>query len=223
VHILNALGGLSPPTSKPLISATTRNKLSSIATIDRFKYINADLPIGASGSPFELFGELDDHAGESDEEHELLLPHEIGGITTPQAHMFFHALKRKLGDVTPQEAVPEKKVAAEVAGSCQEDETAAAHPTPRDPEPPLVSVSPIPAAAPVAEEYDDLAFLSEFLEEELSSAAPPVVAIADVDNVFAEVERVDDFLGDEFFENLQNLGNVENRGAIELIDLCVFD
>jgi hypothetical protein len=42
MHILNALIGFSPPTSKPLISATTREKLSSIAAIRHYKYVNDD-------------------------------------------------------------------------------------------------------------------------------------------------------------------------------------
>jgi len=87
--------------------------------------------------------------GESDQEHEVLLPSKIGGKNTPKAFLFLQSLKRKLEDVTLQAAVLEKKVAAEVAGSCQEEETAAAFPTPSDPEPLLATVSPIPAAAPL--------------------------------------------------------------------------
>jgi hypothetical protein len=222
----SALGGLSPSTSKPLISAITRDKLSSIAAIKRFEYINTDLPKGASGSPFELFGEMDN--GESDEEHEVLLPSKIGGTNTPKAFLFLQSLKRKLEDVTLQAVVPEKKVTAEVAGSCQEEETAAAHPTPSDPEPLLATVSPIPAAAPttiaVAEECDGLDdILDAILKEEVLSAAPPEIAVADVDNLLAEIEGVDDFFGADFFENLGNLGNVENRGTIELVDFVELD
>ena len=222
IHILNALGGLAPPTSKPRISAFTRDKLNSIAAIKRFEYINTDLPEGTSKSPFELFGDLDD--GESDEEHEVVLPSRIGGTDTPKARLFLQSLKRKLGDVTSTAAVPEKKVTAEVAGSCQEEDTAAAHPTPREPEPPLATVSPIPAVAPttvaVAEVCDGLDDILDAIlkEEEVLSTTPPAIAVADVDNILAEIERVDDFFGADFFENLGNLGNVGNLGDVENVE-----
>ena len=73
MHILNALGGLvSPPTSKPIVSATTRVKLRSNAAINRYAYNSDDLPNKANGSQFVLFGTIEENGdGEpSADQHE---------------------------------------------------------------------------------------------------------------------------------------------------------